>query len=630
MTESSHTRRLPIGPELVEDGLHYRLWAPHQRRLGLRVEGRPPHPLTQDAQGYYSGFVSDVRAGDRYSLVLDDGHVIPDPVSRFQPEGAHGPSQLIDSRPFRWTDSAWRGRPLEEQVLYEMHVGTFTRDGTWKSALLQLDELASLGITTLEVMPVAEFPGNWGWGYDGVCLFAPWHHYGTPDDFRGFVDKAHRVGIGIVLDVVYNHLGPDGNYLARLSPNYFSTAHQTDWGAAINFDGPDSGPVREFFLTNARYWIEEFHLDGLRLDATQDIHDESPRDRHILTEIGQTARAAASDRTIVLIAENEPQHSELCRSIDQGGSGLDALWNDDFHHSAMVALTGRREAYYTDYLGEPQEFINAAKYGYLYQGQWYSWQKKRRGHPGLDLTPAAFITFLQNHDQIANSFSGLRAHQLGSPGRYRALTALLLLGPGTPMLFQGQEFAASTPFLYFADHNPELARLVAEGRRNFLTQFPSLNNSEALEKLHDPGDASTYRDCCLNFAERDEHAPLYQLTRDLLALRKVEPCFRQQHRRGLDGAVLGPEAFLLRYFLDDDGDRILLVNLGRELRLSTIPQPLLGCVDDQAWQVLVSTENPAYGGSGVGPLETDQGWQIPAESALFLGLAPLSTQGVES
>ena len=353
-----------------------------------------------------------------------------------------------------------------------MHVGTFTPAGTWEAAIEELPALAELGVTVLEIMPIADFSGRFGWGYDGVNLFAPTRLYGTPDDCRRFIDQAHALGLGVILDVVYNHLGADGNFLAQFSPEYFTDRYTTDWGQAINYEDEQAGPVREFFLANADYWIEEFHCDGLRLDATQNIYDTSAD--HILTAIARRVRHAAPGRATLLVAENEPQHTKLVRPPERGGYGLDVLWNDDFHHSAMVALTGRRAAYYSDYRGTPQEFISALKWGYLYQGQRYTWQQQRRGTPAFDLKPAAFVTFLQNHDQIANSGRGLRCHVLTSPGHYKALTALLLLGPGTPMLFQGQEFAASSPFYFFADCTGELARLTSQGRAAFLSQFPNL------------------------------------------------------------------------------------------------------------------------------------------------------------
>ena len=377
-------------------------------------------------------------------------------------------------------------------------------EGIWQAAQRELPALAELGITCLELMPVADFPGRFGWGYDGVDLFAPTRLYGRPDDFRAFVDRAHALGLGVILDVVYNHLGPDGNYLKCFSESYFTDRYKNEWGEAVNFDGPDSGPVREFILANVRYWIGEFHLDGLRLDATQQMFDASPD--HILAAITREVRDAAPDRNTIVIGENEPQEARLVRPAERGGYALDALWNDDFHHSAMVALTGRREAYYTDYRGRPNEFIGAAKYGFLYQGQRYVWQKKPRGTPALDLPAESFIVFLQNHDQVANSIAGQRLHALTSPGRWRAMTAHLLLMPGIPMLFQGQEFAASNPFLYFADHRPGLDRAVRRGRREFLGQFPSIAAPEVSDRLADPSEAESFRRSALDPAERQTHA----------------------------------------------------------------------------------------------------------------------------
>jgi maltooligosyltrehalose trehalohydrolase len=298
--------------------------------------------------------------------------------------------------------------PLDGQVLYEMHLGTFTPKGTWEAASRELPALAALGVTVLEIMPIADFPGRFGWGYDGVNLFAPTRLYGTPDDCRHFIDRAHALGMGVILDVVYNHIGPEGNVLPHFSPEYFTDRYSTDWGEAINYEDAHAGPVREYFLANAGYWIEEFHFDGLRIDATQNIYDTSAD--HILAAVARRVRQAAGGRATLLVGENEPQHAQLVRPPAQGGYGLDALWNDDFHHSAMVAMTGRNEAYYSDYHGTPQELISALKYGWLYQGQYYTWQQKRRGTPALDLQPGVFVTFLQNHDQIANSARGLRAH----------------------------------------------------------------------------------------------------------------------------------------------------------------------------------------------------------------------------
>jgi maltooligosyltrehalose trehalohydrolase len=553
-----------------------------------------------------------------YRLRLE-GHpaLYPDPASRFQPQGVHGPSQIVDPGTFRWSDSAWLGVPRDGQVIYEMHIGTFTPEGTWAAATRELPELAALGVTVLEIMPVADFPGDFGWGYDGVDLFAPTRLYGAPDDFRAFVDQAHAAGLAVILDVVYNHIGPDGNYLTQYSPDYFTDRYENEWGQAINFDGDNAGPVREFFLANARYWIEEFHLDGLRLDATQQIFDASGE--HILAAIARHARQAAGHRKILLTGENEPQEPVLARPPEQGGYGIDCLWNDDFHHAAMVALTGHNEAYYSDYFGNPQEFISAAKWGFLYQGQRYQWQKKRRGRPALDLSPGQFVTFLQNHDQVANSGDGLRVHALASPGRLRALTALWLLGPGTPLLFQGQEFASSSPFLYFADHgSAELGQQVKNGRLEFLSQFPTVATREVRETIPDPGDVATFRRCKLDLGERQTHAAVYALHRDLLRLRREDTVLGSQEPRGVDGAVLTAQAFVLRFFSADGADRLLVVNLGRDLRFDPAPEPLLAPPEAGRWELLWSSEDPRYGGGGTPAVETEDGWRIPGQSAVAL------------
>jgi maltooligosyltrehalose trehalohydrolase len=620
-------RRSPVGAEPVPGGgTHFRVWAPRQRRVEVVLESGGGAELTGEGGGYFSGQVAAAGPGARYRYRLDGGDAFPDPASRFQPDGPHGPSEVVDADAYRWGDHGWKGIRLPGQVIYELHVGTFTPEGTWKAAADRLPDLVELGATLLEVMPVADFPGRFGWGYDGVDLFAPTRLYGSPDDMRRFVDRAHQFGLGVILDVVYNHLGPDGNYLTQYSDAYFTKRYATEWGDPINFDGPDSGPVREFFVANAAYWLDEFHLDGLRLDATQTMFDSSAD--HVLAAIARAVRGAArrqplgagsgGERGTVLVAENEPQHVELVRPPAEGGFGLDALWNDDFHHSARVALTGRTEAYYIDYYGTPQEFVSAMKYGYLYQGQYYAWQKKRRGTPSFGVPPAAFVTFLQNHDQVANSGRGHRIHQLTSPGRLRALTALMLLGPGTPMLFQGQEFACSAPFLYFADHHPGLAEKVRAGRREFLGQFPSLAVPEVNACLPDPGDPQTFAQCKLDFSERPRHTQVYDLHRDLLKLRRDDPVIRLQAPRGVDGAVLGEQAFLLRYFGGAHGDRLLLVNLGRDLHLERAPEPLLAPLEGRRWEILWSTESPRYAVGGTAPLEGDFNWRIPGEAAVVL------------
>ncbi len=515
------------------------------------------------------------------------------------------------------------------QVIYEMHIGTFTHAGTWATAQAELDELAALGVTVVEVMPVAEFPGRFGWGYDGVDLFAPTRLYGQPDDFRRFVNRAHEVGLGVILDVVYNHFGPDGNFLNNFSGHYFTSRYKNEWGEPINFDDEQAAPVREFFCANAAYWVDEFHLDGLRLDATQQIFDAS--EENIQAVLTRRVRQAARGRSTLIVAENEPQEARLVRPNSLGGYGMDALWNDDFHHAAVVALTGRAEAYYSDFRGTPQEFVAAAKHGFLYQGQFSRWQNKPRGSWSFDLAPDQFVNYLQNHDQIANSLSGVRLHQLSSPGAFRAMTTLLLLGPATPMLFQGQEFAASTPFLYFADHNAELAPLVAEGRKTFLSQFGSIANPESVQYLHSPHAEDTFARCKLDFSERGKNAGVYELHRDLLRLRHQDPVFSKPHAGGVDGAVLGPNAFVLRFFGKDSQDRLLLVNLGTDLRVAPVAEPLLAPRAGTVWQLLWTSESPNYGGSGTDPELTKQSWHIFGQAACVFGSRMTDPQaGAES
>ncbi|HKG12427.1 MAG TPA: DUF3459 domain-containing protein, partial [Pyrinomonadaceae bacterium] len=436
------------------------------------------------------------------------------------------------------------------------------------------------------------------------------------DDLRGLVNEAHWVGVAVILDVVYNHLGPDGNYLAQFSEDYFTERHRNEWGDGINFDGGRSRHVREFFLSNARHWVEEYHFDGLRLDATQSIKDDSAE--HFLAALAREVREAAGGRETIVVGENEPQETRMVLDASRGGYGLDGLWNDDFHHTALVALTGRSEAYYSDYGGTPQEFVSSAKYGFLYQGQRYKWQRRRRGTPTYGLAPERFVNFMENHDQVANSARGLRVSQLTSPALLRALTALLLLSPQTPMLFMGQEFASSAPFLYFADHEAGLAAKVRRGRAEFLAQFRSVSARETRENLPDPGDASTFERCKLDFEERGTHREVYELHRDLLRLRREDPVFGAQEPRGLDGAVLGSEAFVLRFFGHEGDDRLLVVNLGPDLKLNPAPEPLLAPPARKVWETLWSSEDYAYGGTGAPPPETKNGWHIPGRAAFAL------------
>ncbi len=618
-------RKFPIGAEFTNEGVNFRIWAPKRNKIEIIFkETSKTLSLQKDNCGYFSGTATFAKAGMLYQLKLDNvDYLYPDPASRFQPEGPHGPSQIIDPASYNWTDENWNGKKIKGQLIYEIHFGTFTSEGTYKSAQKELKELAHIGITVIEVMPVAEFSGNFGWGYDGVDLFAPFHLYGSPEDFKGFINEAHSLGMAVVLDVVYNHLGPDGNYLREFSDDYFTPHHHTDWGEAINYDDDNAKYVREFFLSNAAYWIEEFHIDGLRLDSTQDIHDNS--ENNILKEIGETVRKHSHGRDTIVVAENESQLVKIVKPENEKGYNLDGLWNDDYHHSALVALTGHNEAYYSDYLGKPQELVSAVKFGYIYQGQGYTWQKKRRGTPSFEIQPYHFINYLQNHDQIANSARGLRIQQLTSLGKYKALTALTLLSPGTPMLFQGEEFGASAPFYYFADHHNELAKLVKDGRAEFLSQFQSLATPETQVLLLDPADENTFLKSKIDLSERKKNKEIYDLHKDLIKLRNNIPAFKMQEKGKVDGAVLSNEAFVIRYF-NNENDVILIINLEKDLTFEPISEPLLAPPENKLWRLEWSSEDVKYGGMGTPPVDQELYWQIPGKAAVVLTVNNLTEE----
>jgi maltooligosyltrehalose trehalohydrolase len=617
MAVRTREERRDLGAVAEREGTLFRVWAPRASRVDvLSSPDGAVFPLDQEGGGYFGGR-APLRPGALYKYRLDGAEAYPDPTSRFQPEGPHGASMVVDRSAYRWNDRHWRGVEMPGQVMYEMHVGLFTPEGTFDGAVRRLPGLQRLGVNLIELMPVAEWAGRWNWGYDGVNLFAPSHHYGDYDGLKRFVDAAHGLGIGVILDVVYNHFGPDGNYIGFFSRDYFTDRYETDWGEAINFDGPASGPVRDFYVRNACYWISEFHLDGLRLDATQNIYDSGRV--HILAELGHRARQAAHPRRIILVAENEPQEVRCILPIEHGGWGLDGVWDDDFHHTARVALTGRREAYYTDYTGTPQELISSCRFGYLYQGQRYLWQDQPRGTAVTDQPACAFVHYLQNHDQVANSLLGLRLHVEAGMQRFRAMTALLLLAPETPMLFMGQEYASQKPFLYFADHCEDLQRPIREGRREFLAQFPGASAEEAASFIAEPCSPATYEACKLEPEDGIEADPIWRLHRDLLRLRREDRVIAAQDRTRLDGAVLGEHAFVLRYrAVSGEGDRLLLVNLGRDLVFDPAPEPLLAPMLDSTWTFVWSSDHPSYGGSGVvRPLHRGV-WRLPGGSAILM------------
>jgi maltooligosyltrehalose trehalohydrolase len=612
-----------LGAVSTDGTQRFRVWAPAASRVDVVFEDGDcaPLPLTREAGGYFSGATQ--TSARRYKYRVDDNEPWPDPCSRFQPQGVHGPSLLVDPTAFEWTDAQWRGVAIERQVIYELHIGTFTPEGTFDAAAGKLEYLAELGVTVLEIMPVAECAGRWNWGYDGVQIYAPYHVYGDHEALKRFVDRAHALGLAVILDVVYNHLGPDGNYLPCFSPHYFSRRYRTDWGAPFNFDGDHNAGVRDFIIGNACYWVREFHLDGFRLDATQSIFDASQI--HVLAELTQRARVVAQPRRIIFVAENEPQCSEHLLPVGAGGFGIDAMWNDDYHHSARVALTGSRDGYFHDYTGRAQELLSCVRHGFLYQGQWYGWQKQSRGSPLRDRSASACIIFLQNHDQVGNTATGVRAQYHCAPSRYRALLALTLLAPQTPMLFMGQEFGASTPFTFFADHTEKLARQVHAGRREFIGQFRCYAEATLQASIPDPRAEATFLNSKLDWSEGERNDPTLELHRDLLRLRANDPVISRQDVDAIDGATLSERSFVLRWFDADHGDRLLIVNLDGDSSPGSIAEPLLAPPRGSGWQVLWNSEAPKYGGLGWFQPVAEHGrgvWQIQAQCAVLLVSAP--------
>jgi maltooligosyltrehalose trehalohydrolase len=577
--------------------------------------------------GYFTVTVPGARAGQRYWFNLKD-RLCPDPVSRYQPEGVHGPSAIVDPASFPWTDTDWSGAPPRHRnVVYEMHVGTFTTAGTWGAARAQLQRLADLGVTTLEIMPLAEFSGRFGWGYDGVFLFAPFHGYGTPDDVRVFINDAHRLGIAVILDVVYNHLGPVGNVVHEFSDWYFA-GHETDWGRGFNVDGAHSEPVRAFMRANVRHWIQEYHFDGLRFDAVHSIVDRS--DEHIVLELTRHARAIAHPRRLLLVAENESQDVSFVKDVgERGPDGLDAIWNEDWHHAAFVALTGQNVAYCTDYDGTANEFAAMARWHLLYQGQWYSWQKQRRGTDARACQSSAFVNFLENHDQVANTGRGVRLHQLTDRAQWRAMVALLLLGPQVPMLFQGQECATTSPFSYFADHEGDLAEAVRKGRLEFLAQFPALRDPETREVLPDPGDEAVFRACRINWCGHPGSEEARLLHTDLLTMRRSDVVLAGLGTPATRVATsaLTSHVLLLRYTAGEE-ERLMLVNLGRGTILR-MNDPLLAPSSRQRqWTMTWCSERAVYGGTGVAAFPTEGLWSLQANCAWLLRAETIRTEAL--
>jgi maltooligosyltrehalose trehalohydrolase len=521
---------MPFGARAAAGGgIGFSLWAPGLDRVALELGPEPgtPHAMNKDdASGFHSVTVPAAKAGDLYRFRLPSDLRVPDPASRFNPHDVHGPSQVIDPNAYSWRNPSWTGRPWEETVLYELHVGAFTPEGTFAAAKERLPELVALGITVVELMPVADFPGLRNWGYDGVLPFAPDASYGTPDELKALIDAAHGFGLSMMLDVVYNHFGPEGNYLRAYCPEFFNPAHPTPWGAAINFDGPGSETVRSFFVHNALYWVEEFRFDGLRLDSIHAIRDDSARP--IVREIQDALQDGPGlTRHVFLALENDGNHASLL-SVGHASASLTTTttqWNDDLHHAAHVLIAGENDGYYEDYAAAPLEsFGRALAEGFVYQGQASPFRNSQpRGEPATHLPSSAFISFLQNHDQVGNRAFGERLHTLADPALLRAARACLLLSPHIPMFFMGEEFLATTPFQFFCDFGPELADAVARGRREEFKRFAAFSDEDARARIPDPCAASTFMASKLQWAERTEptRAACLAEIRELLRIRRV-------------------------------------------------------------------------------------------------------------
>jgi maltooligosyltrehalose trehalohydrolase len=505
----------------------FAVWAPAARSVEVAL-ARGRSPLSASANGWWTG-EAEAGPGDDYSFVLDGADPLPDPRSPFQPGGVHGPSRLVDHAAFPWTDAGWRPPPLSSAIIYELHVGTFTSDGTFASAAKRLPHLVDLGVTHVELMPVAEFPGTRGWGYDGVDLFAPHHAYGGPDGLKALVDACHGHGLAVVLDVVYNHLGPAGNYLPRFGP-YFTGRHQTPWGEAVNLDGPGSDEVRRFFCDNALMWLRDYHVDGLRLDAVHAFLDSSalPFLEQLAEEVA--ALEAELGRELVLVAESDRNDPRLVRPREAGGLGMDAQWSDDFHHALHAFLTGERHGYYSDY-GPLADVAKALRDAFVVDGRHSRYRNRRHGRPATGLSGHRFLGYLQNHDQVGNRARGERSAHLLSPGRLRVAAALVLASPFVPLLFQGEEWGARTPFLYFTDHqDPVLARAVSEGRRREFAAF-----GWRAEDVPDPQDRRTFAASKLDWSEpgRSPHRELLDWHRRLVALRRRTPALLDGRREAV-------------------------------------------------------------------------------------------------
>jgi maltooligosyltrehalose trehalohydrolase len=625
-----------FGGSWREGKVFFRVWAPQSKSAQLVLEAKRGNHTTlamnKEPEGFFKLELEDVHAGNLYRFRIDGNDPWPDPASRFQPQGVHGPSELVDPSAFAWTDSDWKGVDREQLVLYELHVGTFTPEGTFAAAAQKLRYLRDLGITAVELMPVADFPGSRNWGYDGVALFAPARCYGTPDDLRNLVNTAHQLGLAVHLDVVYNHLGPDGAYLPAYSPFVFSERHRSPWGAGLNFDGPHSDVLRRFFIESALHWIHEYHLDGLRLDATHAMVDDSPK--HFLSELSEAVERSMQGETrrVLVIAEDDRNLAKIAMPRNQGGWGLDAIWADDLHHEIHRCLTGESDGYFADFSGTTSDITTTVRKGWFYCGQHAVYFGKDRGSDPCDLHPSVFVVCLQNHDQVGNRAMGERLNHLVDLASYRAAIALLLLAPETPLLFMGQEWASTSPFQYFTDHNPDLGAKVTEGRRREFARFASFSDPATRERIPDPQALATFTHSKLKWDETgaEPHASVLRLHQALLGLRAQHPALKERSRSSFDAVPLGENGILLRRRAGDV--RLLAVIQLRASGLHELrSQSLAGLPGGFRWERILSTEDPAFAADPVAvefksaPLQT----RFARPGAIVFEAKPVTAEGGE-
>src|SRR5258708_1749341 len=573
---------MPFGCALTPGGARFRLWAPSsatvQLDLTLPGEARATRQAMRCADGWHEIEVPRACAGGSYRFVVQtrDAHelAVPDPASRSNPQGVHGASMIVDPNAYDWQSLEWRGQSWPDAVLYELHVGTFTQEGTFAAACARLPDLRELGVTALQIMPLAAVPGQGNWGYDGVLQFAPASCYGAPADLKALIDGAHALGMMVLLDVVYSHFGPEGNYLHAYCPEFFNPAHRTPWGAAINFDGAGSRTVRDFFVHNALYWIEEFRFDGLRLDAIHAMCDSSRPD--IVAEIAAAIRAGPGvARQVHLVLENHANQAHYLKRDKEGKPlAATAQWDDDLHHALHVLISGEADGYYADYAAQPLELLGRSlAEGFAYQGEYSKFCDGARGEPSAHLPPAAFVAFLQNHDMIGNRAFGDRIQAFADPHLIPAAYACLLLSPQVPMLFMGEEFAASTPFMYFCDFGPELAQSVSNGRRQEFKRFAAFADDAAVARIPDPNAESTFIRSKLHWQERltSPHRAQLDFIRELLALRRRYLAPRLSNHIRAGRCEIAGEVLRVEWRLADGQPWRLVVHFGTHAAYAALP-----------------------------------------------------------